>query len=100
MSTCPSCNGVIGRDCFNPEECMAITQDQAGRYRDESARINDLEQWQQAAREAIGVLDLGGWEWTMLPNGARGWSFNGYLRDEELKQLLRFGDGIFPEELT
>lgn len=42
MTTCPACNGVIGRDCFNPEECMQITQDQAMRYRDE---------WPQTAME-------------------------------------------------
>ena len=29
MAICPSCEGVIGRDCFNPEECMWITQQQA-----------------------------------------------------------------------
>lgn len=26
MSTCQSCGGVIGRDCFNPQECAWITQ--------------------------------------------------------------------------
>jgi hypothetical protein len=24
-SICPSCGGIIGRDCFNPEECQWIT---------------------------------------------------------------------------
>lgn len=23
---CPSCGGIIGRDCFNPQECMLITE--------------------------------------------------------------------------
>ena len=23
---CPSCGGVVGRDCFNPQECAEITQ--------------------------------------------------------------------------
>ena len=23
---CPSCGGVLGRDCFNPRECAEITQ--------------------------------------------------------------------------
>lgn len=27
MSHCPSCGGMIGRDCFNPEECAWITQE-------------------------------------------------------------------------
>jgi len=26
--TCNSCGGVIGRDCFNPQECAAIAHDQ------------------------------------------------------------------------
>lgn len=26
MATCPSCGGIIGRDCFNPQECAWITQ--------------------------------------------------------------------------
>ena len=25
MSQCPSCGGVIGRDCFNPVECADIS---------------------------------------------------------------------------
>ncbi|HEY6731959.1 MAG TPA: hypothetical protein VI039_13165 [Solirubrobacterales bacterium] len=25
MGTCPSCGGVLGRDCFNPEECATIS---------------------------------------------------------------------------
>ena len=26
MVCCPSCGGVIGRDCWNPQECAWITQ--------------------------------------------------------------------------
>lgn len=25
MSRCPSCGGILGRDCFNPIECAQIT---------------------------------------------------------------------------
>lgn len=25
MKSCPSCGGIIGRDCFNPIECAQIT---------------------------------------------------------------------------
>lgn len=32
MSTCQFCGGVIGRDCFNPQECGEITRDMASRY--------------------------------------------------------------------
>jgi hypothetical protein len=45
MATCQSCGGVIGRDCFNPEECAWITQQQANqceaaRYSAEEAHHN------------------------------------------------------------
>ena len=26
MNRCPSCGGLIGRDCFNPVECARITE--------------------------------------------------------------------------
>lgn len=29
MSRCHGCGGVIGRDCFNPQECEQITRDMA-----------------------------------------------------------------------
>lgn len=32
MSTCPGCGGVVGRDCWNPQECAWITRDMAERY--------------------------------------------------------------------
>lgn len=28
MNRCPSCGGIIGRDCFNPSECAWITEQQ------------------------------------------------------------------------
>jgi hypothetical protein len=27
MSVCPGCHGVVGRDCFNPQECEWISRD-------------------------------------------------------------------------
>jgi hypothetical protein len=38
MSSCPGCGGVIGRDCFNPEECAWISQQQANQC--EAAQYN------------------------------------------------------------
>jgi len=29
MRHCPSCGGIIGKDCFNPIECAEITERQA-----------------------------------------------------------------------
>lgn len=28
MSLCPSCGGVLGRDCYNPQDCAQITHEQ------------------------------------------------------------------------
>ncbi len=47
MKNCPSCGGIIGQDCFNPDECAQITQQQntnlENRLRDFEERINQLE---------------------------------------------------------
>lgn len=32
MSICHGCGGVIGRDCFNPQECEMITRQMAEEY--------------------------------------------------------------------
>jgi hypothetical protein len=32
MSECHGCGGVIGRDCFNPQECEQITRQMAEEY--------------------------------------------------------------------
>lgn len=32
MSNCPGCGGVVGRDCWNPQECEWITRDVMTRY--------------------------------------------------------------------
>lgn len=55
-NVCQSCNGVIGRDCFNPEECMAITQDQAARYREQSQESCQLEQCESALIQCCGEI--------------------------------------------
>lgn len=53
---CQSCNGVIGRDCFNPEECMAITQDQAARYREQSQAESNCDQCEAALIQCQGEI--------------------------------------------
>lgn len=44
---CPGCGGIVGRDCWNPQECEAITRDMAQRYQDGRAE----DDW--AYREAL-----------------------------------------------
>jgi len=93
---CPACGGVVGRDCFNPDECMSITRAMANRYEHESSELH-------AACECISAF-ASGWDWEMLPNGERGWRWNGYLRDNDLRKLLEFASKNmqveFPQSLT
>lgn len=56
MNICPACNGIIGRDCFNPEECMAIVRDQADRYREQSAAESNCEQCEAALVQCQGEI--------------------------------------------
>lgn len=46
---CPGCEGIVGQDCFNVEECVAIAA--------------DIQASQQAARDeeggyAVDILDI------------------------------------------
>jgi len=43
VSWCPSCGGVVGRDCFNPEECAWISQQMAAQQALENARYAQAE---------------------------------------------------------
>lgn len=40
MKTCPSCGGIIGLECFNPDECAEIT---LAMQADQDRRVQDLE---------------------------------------------------------
>lgn len=42
MSICAACGGVIGRDCFNPTECMEITRDMAMRSQQPDQRDEQI----------------------------------------------------------
>lgn len=35
MATCNGCGGLVGRDCFNPQECEWISQDMERRRQEE-----------------------------------------------------------------
>ena len=52
MRTCPSCGGIIGRDCFNPEECAWIGEQQERQaQQDLESRIAALENRSEANGE-------------------------------------------------
>lgn len=67
MNICPSCEGIIGRDCFHPEECASIThmEEQRGQQaiRDVeflTFRMNALEEavreFLKAEKEASSII--------------------------------------------
>lgn len=39
---CPSCGGVLGRDCFNPADCAWISQRQEAEYHAEQQERLEL----------------------------------------------------------
>lgn len=64
MAICNGCGGVIGRDCFNPQECEWITQDQE-RHRHEQHelesqhlehRVDELERKLQAVDNLLSTM--------------------------------------------
>lgn len=57
MSTCHSCGGVIGRDCFNPQECEAITRDMAQRYQEMNERDSQPRSLASKERNLIRAVD-------------------------------------------
>lgn len=51
---CGSCGGVIGRDCFNPEECALITQSMANsavHFQDELQHVSRVAATAMAERD-------------------------------------------------
>jgi len=67
MAICNGCGGVVGRDCFNPQECEWITQDQDRRRYEQhelgnqhlEQRVEELERKLQAVENLLN---------TMMPN--------------------------------
>lgn len=58
MRTCPSCGGVIGRDCFNPEECAWIEQQQSQQAQhDQQQQTLSLEERFTALEERVLELE-------------------------------------------
>ena len=51
MSMCQSCGGVIGRDCFNPQECMEITRQQAVAFESQGDIRGELEYLRARVKE-------------------------------------------------
>jgi hypothetical protein len=52
MSVCRGCGGVVGRDCWNPQECEWISRDMEVNYRQgEIARQSEYDNAMKALEE-------------------------------------------------
>lgn len=63
MSRCPGCGGVIGIDCFNPQECVnighAIEEDHiARREQDYSQQIESLQKQLETKDQELSRLKV------------------------------------------
>lgn len=64
---CQSCGGVVGRDCFNPEECMWITQQMDMQAAvDRAMRERDEREWHRYAEREYGDHLQRQWEQHMI----------------------------------
>jgi uncharacterized protein YceH (UPF0502 family) len=68
MAICNGCGGVVGRDCFNPQECEWIARDQE-RHRHEQhemssqhleQRVEELERKLQAVENLLSAMMANG----------------------------------------
>jgi hypothetical protein len=87
MSMCHGCGGVIGRDCFNPQECEEITRSMANQYSQASQEIAELLAECDRLRSEVGklrVLLLGVLENDTLSAGLS-------VLDDEMRQRIRDG---------
>lgn len=57
MSCCQACGGLIGRDCFNPQECMGITRDMADRYQTSELDANNLRGYVAHLEERLNTIN-------------------------------------------
>lgn len=61
MSRCPGCGGVVGRDCFNPVECLQISNSMLNQN-SQDIRVNEmtLEMLQNKFKQLLGILERHG----------------------------------------
>jgi hypothetical protein len=67
MSICPGCGGVLGRDCFNAEDCLWISEDMRQRdaedahhYR-EGMREEEARYWAQQQDNFYVEMQMAEW---------------------------------------
>jgi hypothetical protein len=68
MSTCPSCGGILGRDCWNPQECAQITAQMRQEERSSNPDRDDL---------LMALREIAAYQ-RRKPGGAKGSYMRGY----------------------
>ncbi|MBP7704155.1 MAG: hypothetical protein KA105_02580 [Caulobacter sp.] len=100
MSVCPSCNGVIGRDCWNPQECAEITAQMA---RDESAQPHGPEaakRIEELEAEVARLKPLAAWCWKRncdTPDQLDTFAAKWRVRTEEAEARVRKAESLRDE---
>ena len=56
MSRCNSCQGILGRDCFNPQECAEISRSMEQNQIDPQY-VQHLEQQNEELKARINILE-------------------------------------------
>jgi len=87
MSVCHGCGGMVGRDCFNPQECEEITRSMADQFPQASQEVAELFAECDKLKAEVGKLRallLG-----VLENDEAQEGFNNANLGEEMKQQIR-----------
>lgn len=61
MGLCPSCGGVLGRDCFNPVDCAVISAQlvqEANRPRPQHPLVAERDQLRQQVEGLLEATDV------------------------------------------
>lgn len=57
MRHCPSCGGIIGRDCFNPTECAWISEQQQRYHEQDGIKAAHAEGYREGQQMAQMEMD-------------------------------------------
>jgi hypothetical protein len=57
MATCSACGGVLGRDCFNEQDCLSISDSSENEINNEDKSILALKEAKETIEWAMKELD-------------------------------------------
>jgi len=58
MRICQGCGGILGRDCYNEQDCISISNSQNQNYYDDANEINDLREQVSALIELLLINNI------------------------------------------